>query len=199
MNVQLTDKIESIYRHTLALIRENGFHGTPMSMIAKRSDVAIGTIYHYFPSKEKLILELFFYTKRRINKYIFDNINQEISYKKQFSLVLQRFCAFQIQNMDEFSFLEQFYNSPFNEQAHEIHCALQQHEEKNLIDFLLKGMEVNELRNLDVQIIAAAYIGAAVTFSKSVIYGKLKFNQEHLDQLIEIIWNGVKQNKEYDI
>lgn len=199
MNVQLTDKIESIFRHTLALIRENGFHGTPMSMIAKKSDVAIGTIYHYFPSKEKLILELYFYTKRKLNKYIFDDLNKVTSYKEQFSLGIQRFCAFQIQNMDEFSFLEQFYNSPFNEQAHEMHFALKQCEENNLIDFLLKGMEINELQKLDVQIIAAAYIGAAVSFSKSVIYGQLKFNQEHLDQLIEIIWNGVKQNKEYDI
>lgn len=199
MNVQLTDKIESIFRHTLALIRENGFHGTPMSMIAKRSDVAIGTIYHYFPSKEKLIIELFFYTKRRLNKYIFDNLDQKLTYRQQFTLVVQRFCDFQIKNTDEFSFLEQFYNSPFNEQAHEMHCSVQQHEENNLIDFLLKGMEINELRNYDVQIIAAALIGAAVTFSKSVIYGKLQFNQEHLDQLIEIIWKGVKQNEEYDI
>ncbi|SKC05930.1 transcriptional regulator, TetR family [Sphingobacterium nematocida] len=198
MNVQFTDKIACIFRHTLALIKENGFHGTPMSMIAKHSDVAIGTIYHYFPSKENLIVELFFYCKTKINAFIFRDINQESSYKEQFAFVLQRFCAFQIENTDIFSFLEQFYNSPFNELAHNQQAA-DHYEENNLIDFLLKGMEINQIRKIDVHIIAAAYIGAAVTFSKSVIYGKLQFNQQHLDELIEIIWNGVKQENEYEL
>lgn len=192
MNVQFTDKIACIFKHTLALIKENGFHGTPMSMIAKSSDVAIGTIYHYFPSKENLIIELFYDCKRKINSYIFSNISEGLSYREQFGIVLERFCAFQIENTDVFSFLEQFYNSPFNELVHN-NQSVGPYEENNVIDFLLKGMETQQIKKLDVHIIAAAYIGAAVNFSKSVLYGKIPFSKQHLDELIEIIWNGVKQ------
>ncbi|MDR2282978.1 MAG: TetR/AcrR family transcriptional regulator [Sphingobacterium sp.] len=192
MNVQFTDKIECIFKHTLALIKENGFHGTPMSMIAKNSDVAIGTIYHYFPSKENLILELFSYCRKKINAFIFDDLSEDLSYQEQFAIVLERFCKFQINNTDIFSFLEQFHNSPFNDLAHD-RQKVGGCDENNVITFLLKGMETNNLRKIDVHVMASAYIGAAVTFSKSVIYKKIKYDKKHLDELIEIIWNGVKQ------
>lgn len=194
MNVQFTDKIECIFKHTLALIKENGFHGTPMSMIAKSSDVAIGTIYHYFPSKENLILELFAYCKKKINTFIFDDLDQDQPYREQFGIVLERFCRFQISNTDIFSFLEQFHNSPFNELAHNKQ-KVGRCDENNVITFLLKGMEINELRKIDVHVMASAFIGSAITFSKSVIYNKIKFNEKHLGELIEIIWNGVKKRE----
>src|ERR1035438_2586316 len=52
------NKKEAILRSTLELIMDNGFHGTPISLITKHAGVAAGTIYHYFPSKDAIILEL---------------------------------------------------------------------------------------------------------------------------------------------
>src|SRR5690606_41909398 len=78
MNVQFTDKIDSIFKSTLHLIKDNGFHGTPMSQIAKHADVAIGTIYHYFPSKDELILALFEYCRKELYAYIFKHVNQDM-------------------------------------------------------------------------------------------------------------------------
>ena len=46
----IPDKREAILKSTLELIKDNGFHGTPISLIAKNAGVASGTIYHYFPS-----------------------------------------------------------------------------------------------------------------------------------------------------
>ena len=43
-----------------------GFHGTPMSQVAKKSGVAVGTIYQYFPGKEDLISTLYLEVKRRL-------------------------------------------------------------------------------------------------------------------------------------
>ena len=50
-----TDKRMAVIQAAMELIAENGFHGTPMSGIAKRAGVAAGTIYHYFESKDALI------------------------------------------------------------------------------------------------------------------------------------------------
>ena len=60
MNVQseISDKRKSILDSTLELIRQNGFQGTPISLIAKNAGVAAGTIYHYFENKEAIIIEL---------------------------------------------------------------------------------------------------------------------------------------------
>ena len=193
MNVQLTDKIETIFKSTLQLIKENGFHGTPMSQIAKNSDVAIGTIYHYFPSKENLILELFKYSRKQLYQFIFDEIKEETPYKEQFYIVFKRFCAFHIEHNDVSGFLEQFYNSPYNEciRQQEISGSL---EENKLMNLFMKGIDEKHIKDINVQILSSAYIGAAVSYSKTVIYGKVQFEVKQLDDLIDIIWNGVKQH-----
>lgn len=192
MNVQFTDKIECIFKSTLLLIREHGFHGTPMSQIAKSSDVAIGTIYHYFPSKEVLILELYSYCKKKLHSYIFDDMDKSLDYKEQFSIVFKRFCSFYCDNAEKFSFMEQFYNSPFFAISEENQTD-GPYDENRIIHFLKQGMESNVLKQRDVCVLVSAYIGVAVSFSKSVLYGKVEFDEQHLNDLVEIIWNGVKQ------
>ena len=52
------DKKEAIFKAALALLTEQGFYATPMSQLAKKANVAAGTIYHYFSSKEELIISL---------------------------------------------------------------------------------------------------------------------------------------------
>ena len=194
MNVQLTDKTESIFRNTLLLIKDQGFHGTPMSQIAKASDVAIGTIYHYFPSKDKLIIELHHYCKRIIYHYIFTDLDESLSYKDQFFIVFKRFCLFHLERTDVSKFLEQFYSSPYNEMIRKNDAEFL-HEENRLIAFLLKGMELGILKKVEPHILSNAYIGAALSYSKTVIYGKVDFNENQLNDLTNIIWNGVKNNK----
>jgi AcrR family transcriptional regulator len=39
------DKRDIVIQAALELIAEKGFHGAPMSMIAEKSGVAVGTIY----------------------------------------------------------------------------------------------------------------------------------------------------------
>ncbi|MFZ4862953.1 TetR/AcrR family transcriptional regulator [Sphingobacterium sp. Mn56C] len=195
MNVQFTDKIESIFKNTLVLIRENGFHGTPMSQIAKASDVAIGTIYHYFPSKENLIIELFNYSKAKVNDFIFEQVDTTQPFELQFKQVLKAFSACHLANTDIFSFMEQFHNSPFSESNH---CSKlgTPYGENNIQNFLLKGIEAKILKPVDIVVLKAAFIGPLITFTKAIIFGKMEFSDEQLEQLINIIWNGVKQNNE---
>ena len=193
MNVQLTEKIESIFRHTLLLIKDQGFHGTPMSQIAKASHVAIGTIYHYFPSKDNLIIELHHYCKQIIYQYIFQNIDETLTYKEQFFVVFKHFCLFHLERTDISKFLEQFYGSPYYEMIRDSQSAIQQ-EENRVLSFLLKGMELNLLKQVEPHILCNAYIGAALSYSKTVMYGKVKYDEQQLQDLTEIIWNGVKNN-----
>lgn len=198
MNVQYTDKIESIFNHTLILVKENGFHGTPMSQIAKQSDVAVGTIYHYFPSKEVLIVELYHYCKNKVHQYIFNDLNQNQSYKERFELVFRRFCDFHVQNDVIFSFMEQFYCSPFFELQN---CQNKDglYEQNHIVNFLQEGIEKKYLKEIDVHTLTSIYIGPAVLFSKSVLYRRVKFEEKKLKELIEIIWLGVKKEDENEI
>lgn len=198
MNVQYTEKIVSIFDHTLALVKENGFHGTPMSQIAKQSDVAVGTIYHYFPSKEVLIVELYHYCKNKVHQFIFDDLDENLSYKQKFSLVFQRFCDFHIQNEVIFSFMDQFYCSPYFELQN---CQNKDglYEQNYISRFLQEGIEKKYLKEIDLHSLTSFFVGPAVTFSKSILFRRIKFEDKMLKDLIDIIWLGIKNEDENEI
>ncbi|GKT26967.1 hypothetical protein ADUPG1_004725, partial [Aduncisulcus paluster] len=61
-NIQ-RDKRQLVLDATLELIMESGVQAASMSKVSKRSGVAVGTIYHYFSSKEAIITELYRYFK----------------------------------------------------------------------------------------------------------------------------------------
>lgn len=193
MNVQLTDKIELIFKSTLELVHEKGFHGTPMSQIAKRSDVAIGTIYHYFPSKDQLIIALYCYSKRKINSFIFEDWDHSKDYKSQFYMVVSRLYRFYKNNVAIFSFLEQFHNSPYLEMANSV---LERHlnEENSIINIFQKGMIVGKLRNINIHILISSCFGVVGAFTRTVINGTVTDNEENIQVVTDIIWNGLKQN-----
>lgn len=194
MNVQYTypDKIEGIFKSTLALIRKHGFHGTPMRQIAKSSGVSIGTIYHYFPSKQALIMELYRYCRMQLHTYIFSSFDDQLSYKEQFFVVFKRLCSFYGEHTEKFSFMEQFYNSPFYPLLTDYNSKTP-YDENKITGFLARGVSSGDLQKIDLSLLGAAFIGVAVSYSKSVLNGKADFDESNMNDLITIIWNGVKQ------
>ena len=50
------------------------------------------------------------------------------------------------------------------------------------------------IKPIDEKIICSAYIGAAVTYAKTIEYGKIDFSEKQLTDLIDIIWTGIKNN-----
>jgi AcrR family transcriptional regulator len=50
---------ERIVTAALELIAEGGYVNAPIAAVANRADVAVGTVYRYFPSKSDLFTEVF--------------------------------------------------------------------------------------------------------------------------------------------
>src|SRR5674476_951530 len=94
----ITDKKEAILKSTLELIKDNGFHGTPISKIAKHAGVASGTIYHYFPSKDAIIIALHQRIKTQMVAAMFNETNSSKEYKQQFFDGWINLCKYFINN-----------------------------------------------------------------------------------------------------
>ncbi len=175
MNIQLTEKKEQIFFSTLKLINTYGFHGSPMSKIAKDADVAVGSIYHYFPSKEDLIVELYWYCK-----------------EKKFKQIWRNLVWYYLDNLDHFGFLEQFYGSPFYEGIRT--NIFQQKSERNvLLHFLDEGVHLKHLKDLNVRLLISAYLGVAISLVRGCLYEKSKPTDQEIETMVDIIWNGVKK------
>ena len=81
---EINNKKEAVLKSTLELIKDNGFHGTPISLIAKKAGVASGTIYHYFPSKDSIIMALHYRIKTEMVQAMFGGGSAPKEYKQQF-------------------------------------------------------------------------------------------------------------------
>ncbi len=191
MNIQLTDKKVQIFRSTLKLINIHGFHGSPMSKIAKDADVAVGSIYHYFPSKEDLIIELYWYCKEILNKEVFSTVDNTLPYEAQFKMIWKNLIQYYTKNTDHFSFLEQFYGSPFYEGIR-TNVFKQKTERNVLVSFLQEGIKDKQLKDLNVRLLISAYLGVAISLVRGCLYEKTKPQEDELNTMVDIIWNGVK-------
>ena len=194
MNVQSTDQKEAIFQSTLVLLQDYGFHGTPMSQIAQQAKISVGTIYHYFDSKEALIMELFAYCKAKLMAHIFKGIIvNENHYEQDFKMVWMRFVEFNTDFPTYFRFMNQFYSSPFHEMERVRRQQQCGDESTNIQSFLTCGVQLNQLKDTSLQILNAAFTGVAVSYVKSIIFGKATIDQAQLDEMVEIVWNSLKK------
>lgn len=194
MNVQLapvaaTDKHASILESTLQLIQQYGFHGTSMSQIALDARVAIGTIYHYFESKDDLILATFDHCKQALHESIFETLDPAFSYQHRLEQIWGKLVSFYIERPEVLSFLEQFYSSPYVKQilGNETVCG-----QDMMRVFLAEGISEGHIKDVDENVISAAFIGTAVAVAKRTTNKTFVFQDSHMKHMLVILWDGIK-------
>lgn len=191
MNVQLeniSQKKTAIFEATLELVKLHGFHGTPMSKIAKNAGVAAGTIYHYFESKDMLIHELFLYVQDRIAVNL--EINDEsLPYKELFIQYWVNQCDFFIKNQNVLFFLEQYKTSPYS------HCNPKKESKlflSKVVALFEKGINSKHIRKIDYQLLVPVVHGSIIAAAKYHLSGHYAFTEEKLRETALLIWDGIK-------
>lgn len=183
------DKKEVLYRTTLDLVSRHGFHGTSMSMISRESGIAIGTIYHYFKSKDELIIELLKYAKQSGIRASFGKDDKQLSYYERLNLLWKQMYQHMTSNPEMLSYITQFFSSPYSEQeGHDNICF--QTEFGNFIQDAQKDGFVQS--NIPHAIISSIFLGSVVNSSKHSIRNKQQLSEKEIGMLVDIIWNGIK-------
>lgn len=193
MNVQLDNncgKRITVLNSTLALIKEHGFHGTPMSQIAKHAGVAAGTIYHYFESKETLIVELYVYVKNRLAEAILVGDDEKMPYKDRFFNCMINNYNFYIQHENEMFFLEQYVNSPY---AKNYPLKDSQLFVDKVIAFFNYGIENAYFKNIDPRLLAPTIRGTLVAAASFQLAEHMVFSQDDIIEVVNMIWDGIKR------
>jgi len=73
----MEDKKIEIYNAGMELFSTKGFKDTNVSDITKNAGVAVGTFYNYYPSKEKLFMEIYIDENARHKKRLLDAVDLE--------------------------------------------------------------------------------------------------------------------------
>jgi AcrR family transcriptional regulator len=109
----VNDKRKDLLAAALRLFAENGFHGTPTSKIAKEAGVANGTLFHYYKTKEDLIVSLYIDIKTRMSEHVEAKATKEKSIRNNFRNQYIQVMLWSLEHRDEFYFIQQFHTSPF--------------------------------------------------------------------------------------
>jgi len=80
-------KRQQIIETTVQLVAEMGLYATTMALIIKESNVAAGTIYHYFKSKDELIQTVYYELREEMGKAFIQNMDNAMPYKEKFFLI----------------------------------------------------------------------------------------------------------------
>jgi len=185
------DKRSAILETTLDLISKRGFHNSPMSAIAKESNVSTGIIYHYFASKDELILELYKEIKHKMIQVVLEGYSEQASYRERFWLWWHQLIRYYINHPKEANFLEQFENSPYYDP----------HFQEIFMDdlapfitsFFVQGIQEGVLKNIRLEISSELSIGVAISLAMQHIRGVIQLDDEMIDDAANASWDALKR------
>ena len=184
------DKKQAALEATLALIAEQGFHGTPMSQIAQKANIGVGTIYRYFSGKEELINELYIFIKKRMADTILRNYRKDKPVQESFKEVLKEIICYMAAHPTELSFHEQYANSPLITQATK-EQGVQIMEP--IEDLFQRARSENLMKELPDDILFTMVAGAAFSLAKLYISAGIPIREDVLAVEKEAIWDMIKK------
>jgi len=179
-----------ILENTLELVREHGIHGFPISEVAKRGGIAVGTIYHYFEGKDQLIQELYQYVVDLIYQAAMKEDDPAKSFKERYFIFWTNLVNLYHAKPSILSFFELYNNSSFRSQDSE--------ERKGkfydwLFMFFDEGLKSGEIRPLDKEILAVLVLGNMHTSARVKMNRSLRSGKNlDLGEIAKVIWEGIR-------
>jgi len=181
------DKKQMLLDAALKLFVEYGFHGTPTSLIAKEAGVANGTLFHYFKTKDELIVALYVDIKSKMTSHVFGNEQGQATFKETVKEQYVASLYWALDNQLQFRFVEQFKNSPYL--AHiapgEIEASL-----KPFHDMLYKGIKEKILKPHPAELIFTLISSHTYGINQYLIAGNFPKAKQHqvISESFEMLW-----------
>ncbi|VBB04970.1 tetr bacterial regulatory protein hth signature [Lucifera butyrica] len=190
MQEKIQDKKAAVLQATLELISEQGFHATPMSQIAQKANIGVGTIYRYFPSKEDLINSLYIQVKSRLAQFVFKNYSENMPVRRSFIILLRSIVDYFIENPKEFLFMEQYANSPMITVATRQE-GLRMFEPASKL--FIRAKEETLLKDLPMEMINTLAFGATKALVNLYLFSEVKPDSATLDKGVEAVWDTIRR------
>jgi len=191
--VKKTDKHDEIVRASLELIAEKGFHGVPMSMIAKKAGVGAGSIYRYFKSKDSLITELYQELEDKISASLRQGYSVEQPLKERFLYLIRELLRYFIAHPLHFRYMEQYFNSPYGISLHRDRLLGRSGNHDILMDIFAEGIEQQVLKEFPKAALFSLAFGPLISLMRDHILGFVNLDENLIKQATEACWDGIKR------
>ena len=186
----MIDKQEKILEAALKLIVEYGFHGTPTSKIAQDAGVANGTLFHYYKTKDELIIALYEHIKRQISACVDINDASIADPKERYRKNYLSALNWSLENTLAFRFLQQFMSSPYL-----MLLAPEdiQKESKSAHDSFRQGIKEKILKPMPVELLNSLLTSHLNGVGQYILNAKLSAAQKKkiMNDSFEMLWDMI--------
>ncbi len=187
----MSDKRDQIMKAALKLFCENGFQHTSTALISKEADVATGTLFLYFPSKEGLINALYIESKQKFALFLQDGLARQKTSKTKIRHVWMRANDWAFKNQYAFRFMHMFSSSPYI-------SNLTKKEVASTADFAEKfvkaAMKEGAVSKMSLPLFFSIFDGLwTATVNHCVTLKNKKDRQKIVEQAFEVFWKGISK------
>jgi AcrR family transcriptional regulator len=184
------DKKEQILQAALKLFVEFGFHGTPTSRIAKEAGVSNGTLFHYYKTKDELVVALFIHVKTKMAFCLEMNRTEGETIKATFKRMFIASLYWAKDNPIEFRFTQQFHSSPY--------LSMVSHEEiqkqtRCFMDMMQDAVSARVLKPLPVNLLFTLISSHIYGINEYLVLSNLdaEGQNEMINQAFDMIWDMI--------
>jgi AcrR family transcriptional regulator len=182
------DRRESILDAALQCFVERGFHGTAIPQIAEKADIAAGTIYHYFESKEALVNALYRTWKAAIAQRVFTAFPQAAPLRTQFQVMWNEMVAFALGAPMAFAFIE-LHNHASYLDAESIAI------DRNVKDFTLlvirRAQQEGLVKPLDAYVLMELVFGAFIGMMRAHWENRISLTPDVMAGAEQACWDTI--------
>lgn len=189
MTTNIPSKQDKILQSALELFVEFGFHGTPTSKIAKEAGVSNGILFHYFKTKEELIITLYVNIKEEILTIMTQQNNKSNDVEKSIKESLVNIIIWALENKKKYYYVQQVHFSPHIFQIPEdIQTTyIQPH-----IDLMENAKSNGLLKNLSTE-----YIFSLISGQTNALYDfytrKWTYSKKEIQDWVDLLWEILKK------
>ncbi|MBV5313917.1 MAG: TetR/AcrR family transcriptional regulator [Prolixibacteraceae bacterium] len=184
------DKQEQILKAALKLFVEFGFHGTPTSRIAQEAGVSNGTLFHYYKTKDELVVALYIYIKSNLAACMSGNRPAGETIKATFKREFIATLYWAKENPMEFRFTQQFLSSPYLSM---ISIDEIKKQTKHFFDLMQEAIDARVLKPLPLDLLFTLLSSHISGINQYLITSNLDAakEQELIQTSFDLVWDMI--------
>lgn len=184
------DKKQEIISSSLEIISTNGISGLTIAKIAKKSNIATGTIYLYFENKDILINKIYEYIRDNITNTITNENNNNTPFKVNSKKIWFNYIKHRINNYEEHVFLELYYHSKYISKQQKSILETLKTPIHDIIERGKKEMLIKQ--SVSEQLLFIAISGFIKELINAHYAGIIKLTDQYIEQAYDLSWDMLK-------
>ncbi|MDN4165122.1 TetR/AcrR family transcriptional regulator [Cytophagales bacterium LB-30] len=182
-------KVLAIHQAAIQVVNNTGFTGLKMAEVAKKANIATGTLYIYYPNKEALIQDTFIATKKLIMGVLLNPAHKDATFFLTFKNMWMAYAQYCFAHTENMLFVEQFIYSGFIPETTIVQVDAWF---MPLHDFLDEAKQNGLIKNIANDLLLAQMQGGIHEIVKIVKQKNLPFSPQTLEQCFSMAWDSLK-------